>query len=254
MMRDGKALQMGTSHELGQNFSRAFDITFLNQSSEQVYAWQTSWGVSTRLMGALVMAHGDNAGLRLPPAIAAVQVAVVLVRDEAGSGEAAATLADELRASGVRTELDARTDTPFGRRAVDWELKGVPVRLEVGPRELAEGSVVLVRRDAGTKTPVPLGQVTSAVSAALDAAQRTLLDEATALRHRSTAEVSNIEDAVVAAQSGFAVLPAVLVGGEGEALLNQAGVSVRCLQRADGSLPLDDDPEGDLIAVVAKAY
>src|SRR5438270_10752242 len=126
MMGDGKALQMGTSHELGQNFAKAFDITFQSATGTTEHPWQTSWGVSTRLVGALIMGHGDDAGLRLPPGLAPVQVVVVLVRDGEGAGERAAAIADELKVAGHRVELDDRVDTSFGRRSVDWELKGVP--------------------------------------------------------------------------------------------------------------------------------
>src|ERR671929_531504 len=119
MMGDGKALQMGTSHELGQNFAKAFDITFQSSSGASEHAWQTSWGVSTRLVGALIMGHGDDAGLRLPPSLAPVQAVVVLVRDEEGAGDRAASLAAELRGAGVRVELDDRVETGFGRRAVE---------------------------------------------------------------------------------------------------------------------------------------
>ena len=133
MMRDGKALQMGTSHELGQSFAKAFGITFLDESGQQSFAWQTSWGASSRLMGALIMTHGDDAGLRVPPRLAPVQVVVLAVRTEEGAGEAASALAEQLRATGIRVELDVRTDLSFGRRVVNWELKGVPVRVEVGP-------------------------------------------------------------------------------------------------------------------------
>ena len=142
MMGDGKALQMGTSHELGQNFARPFDITYANAAGTLEYVWQTSWGVSTRLVGALVMAHGDDFGLRLPPALAPVQVVVVMVEEDSPEVRAAAeALVAELRAAGHRVRLDQRTDTSFGRRSVDWELKGVPVRVEVGPRDLAENNV-----------------------------------------------------------------------------------------------------------------
>src|SRR5205807_9707526 len=167
MMRDGKALQMGTSHELGQNFARVFDITYLDEAGETQFGWQTSWGVSTRLMGALIMAHGDDGGLRLPPRLAPTQVVVLLVRDEDGAGEAASAVARELADLGLRVELDARTDVSFGRRAVDWELKGVPVRVEIGPRDLAEGKVTLVRRDDGSKSPVPRDELKTQVAAAL---------------------------------------------------------------------------------------
>jgi prolyl-tRNA synthetase len=258
MMRDGKALQMGTSHELGQNFARAFNITYLDESGQQAHVWQTSWGVSTRLMGALVMVHGDDHGLRLPPRLAPVQVAVILVKSEDGADVAAASLASELRDVGIRVELDSRTDTSFGRRAVDWELKGAPLRLEVGPRDLAEGMVVVARRDTGAKVSVPLSGVTSAVTEALDAVHAALLDEATALRSAHTVDASSLDEAVEAASSGFAVLPLSVIGSDGETTLNRAGISIRCVQTVDGGLPGANDDrastDAQLIAVVGRAY
>jgi len=254
MMRDGKALQMGTSHELGQNFAKVFGITFLDETGELVHAWQTSWGVSTRLMGALVMAHGDDAGLRLPPRLAPVQAAVVLVRGEQGAGEVAERLAAELGHQGVRVELDTRTDTSFGRRVVDWELKGVPVRLEVGPRDVANGTVTVARRDRGTKTPVRLGDVTTHVVQVLHDAQAGLLDEARRHRDERTVTVTSRDEAVAAARDGFAVLPGELLDDGGEVQLNAEGVSVRCLQRPDGSLPSSHEAISGLRAIVARAY
>jgi prolyl-tRNA synthetase len=253
MMGDGKALQMGTSHELGQNFARAFGTMYSSDSGEQVHVWQTSWGASTRLIGALIMTHGDDAGLRLPPRLAPTQVVVVLVRDEGGAGPAAQTLLGELKRAGHRAAIDERVDVSFGRRAVEWELKGVPVRLEVGPRDQAEGNVTLVRRDDGTKRPVPLGQAVAEVGATLQSAQDAILAEATEYRDSHTVAVASIAEAVEAAATGFAVLPWAAVGIEGEARLATTGVSVRCLQRPDGSLPLSED-EPDLVAVVGRAY
>ncbi len=193
MMRDGKALQMGTSHELGQGFAQAFDISFLDQAGQKSFVWQTSWGASTRLMGALIMAHGDDAGLRLPPRLAPVQVVVLAVRTEEGAGEAAAQLAASLKTAGIRVELDARTELAFGRRAVGWELKGVPVRLEVGPRDLANGTVVLCRRDDASKTPVRLNEAGKEVAKVLEAAQASLMAEAGKMRSDRTIEVSRLE-------------------------------------------------------------
>jgi prolyl-tRNA synthetase len=241
MMSDGKALQMGTSHELGQNFSRAFGIEFQSRTGESTYGWQTSWGVSTRMVGGLVMAHGDDNGLRLPPRLAPIQVVVVLVRDEDGTGPAAEALAADLAAAGHRVELDAATDTSYGRRVTDWELKGVPVRIEVGPRELATGKVSLIRRDNGDRTAVALDQTVASVGEALDAAQGALLAEAESRRDDRTAEVSTVAEAKEAAQDGFARVPWRNLGVEGEAELAAAGVSVRCL--------LADD-----VAVVGRAY
>jgi len=182
MMGDGKALQMGTSHELGQNFSRPFDITFSNATGSLDHVWQTSWGVSTRLVGALVMGHGDDFGLRLPPALAPVQVVVIVVKDAPEVRVAADTLVGELRAEGHRVRLDDRTDTGFGRRSVDWELKGVPVRVEVGPRDLAEGNVTVVTRHRREKEGVALGAVAGTVATVLATAAGDLLAEATASR------------------------------------------------------------------------
>ena len=155
-MGDGKALQMGTSHELGQNFAKAFDITYTTTEGVLEYVWQTSWGVSTRLIGALVMGHGDDFGLRLPPALAPSQVVVLLIKEEEGVRAAADALVAELRADGHRVRLDDRTGTSFGRRSVDWELKGVPVRVEIGPRDLAEGNVTVVTRHTREKQTLPL--------------------------------------------------------------------------------------------------
>jgi prolyl-tRNA synthetase len=192
MMGDGKALQMATSHELGQNFAKAFGITYADQDGELVYAWQTSWGASTRLMGALVMTHGDDAGLVVPPRLAPVQAVVLLVRAEDGAGEKAAALAAELGAGGVRVELDDRTDTSFGRRVVGWELKGVPVRIEVGPRDLAAGLVTVSRRDTGTKEQVRLEQTASRVAQLLHQVHQTLLDEAQRRRQQATAAAATV--------------------------------------------------------------
>ncbi len=253
MMRDGKALQMGTSHELGQNFARAFDITFLDDHGVQQHVWTTSWGVSTRMVGGLIMAHGDDAGLRLPPVLAPVQAVVLVIRDEAGVTDAADKLVAELRGAGVRADLDGRADISFGRRATDWELKGVPVRVEVGPRDLANGEVTLVRRDTGTKVQVPLTGTAAAVGAALEAAQADLYAGALARRDAATAEVATLAEAHEAALTGFAKLPWAAVGESGEAELAKSGITVRCLQRADGTLPRADD-EADLVALVARSY
>ena len=253
MMGDGKALQMGTSHELGQNFSKVFGTQYLNDAGEQVPVWQTSWGASTRLLGAVIMGHGDDNGLRLPPRIAPTQAVVIIVKPDDGAGDAAAAVAEELRAAGVRTELDDRVDTSFGRRAVDWELKGVPVRVEVGPRDIAAGNVVLTRRDTGDKTTVGLASITKAAVDALDDAQTNLLATATDRRNARTADVATLADAVEAAQSGFARIPWDVLGDTGEAELAQHGVSVRCLQSGDGGLPAPG-ATADLVAVVGRAY
>ena len=254
MMRDGKALQMGTSHELGQSFAKAFGITFLDEGGQQSFAWQTSWGASSRLMGALIMAHGDDAGLRVPPRLAPVQVVVLAVRTEDGAGEAAEALTEQLRAAGMRVELDVRTDLSFGRRVVNWELKGIPVRVELGPRDLAAGTVVVSRRDDTSKVSLPLESVVTQVGEVLESTQAGLLAEALRRREENTVRASTLEEAEAAAQSGFAVVPgAVLAGDDVEGRLNAGGVTVRLLRRPDGSLPGVDDAVSELEAVVGRA-
>jgi prolyl-tRNA synthetase len=253
MMGDGKALQMGTSHELGQNFARAFGIDYLAASGQRELAWTTSWGITTRLVGGLVMAHGDDLGLRVPPRLAPVQAAVLMVKDGEGVAAVAGKLTAALRDAGVRAVLDDRVGVPFGRRAIDAELRGYPVRIEAGPRDIAENRVVVVRRVTGEKIPVPVDGVVSLVTAALEADQQTLYAEALAEQRRRTTEVASVPEAIEASGAGWARLPWSVVGSAGEAELNAQGVTVRCLVRADGGVP-DAEDEPDLVAVVGRAY
>jgi prolyl-tRNA synthetase len=253
MMGDGKALQMGTSHELGQNFARAFEIDYLDESGTLRLAWTTSWGVSTRLLGGLIMCHGDDQGLRVPPRLASVQVVVLAVRDEEGVVERCHQLTDALRANGIRAVLDDDTGTSLGRRATGWELKGVPVRLELGPRDLATGEVTVVRRISGSKQPIPLDRVVALVPDVLDEQQGELLDLASQRREQRTVDVDSLDEAAEAAMTGWARVPWALVGEEGEARLAEHGASVRCLLGRDGSVPERED-EPDLVAMVARAY
>ena len=252
VMRDGKALQMVTTHELGQNFARAFDIYFQSEAGQAELCYTTSWGASTRLVGGLIMAHGDDAGLRVPPRLAPIQVVIVPVRDEPEVREATETVFKSLGDAGVRVDVD-RGRGSFGRRVTDWEIKGVPLRLEVGPRDLAQGLVTLVRRDNGDSSTHALGAVAGEVPAMLETIQRDLYDRALAHRDERTVDVATIPEALEAAKDGFARLAWSVVAGEGEATLNEQAVSVRCLQRRDGTMPERDD-EDDLVCLVAKSY
>jgi len=252
LMGDGRALQMGTSHELGQNFARAFEIDYLDAGDALQHCWTTSWGTSTRMVGGLIMCHGDDFGLRVPPRIAHVQAVVLVVRDEDGVGEAAHRIAAELAAAGIRVRVDGNTATGFGRRATDWELKGVPVRIEIGPRDLAEGSVTLVRRDRRTKEPLPVDGVAAAVAGLLEEIQAALLAEATTARDARTATARTLDEAIEAGRVGFARVPWNALGDDGETALAEHGITVRLLQRPDGSVP--DDFDGPLEAIVARAY
>ncbi|MGH3567392.1 MAG: proline--tRNA ligase [Pseudonocardia sp.] len=253
MMRDGKALQMATSHELGQNFAKAFNTMYLSQKGVREYVWQTSWGASTRLIGALIMCHGDDSGLQLPPAIAPDQVVVMPIKQSDEVAAACARLDDELTAAGVRVRLDRDTATSFGRRVVDWELLGVPVRVEVGPRDLAEGNVTIVRRDTSEKFTLSVGEVTAQCAKLLDEIQQNMHHQALTRRDDRTYDVTTLEEAREAAKQGWARVPYQAVAeAEATGRLGE-GLSVRCLQRPDGTLP-ESTTERDLIAFVARSY
>ena len=201
------------------------------------------------------MIHGDDNGLRVPPRLAPTEVVVLPVRekDEALVAEAHAVAA-ELSGAGLRVRVNASAQS-FGRRVIDWELKGAPVRVELGPRDLAEGVVTLARRDTSQKTTVPRAGVAPAAADLLVDIQATLLAQAEAFMAERTHDVGGIDDAVeVATQgAGFARLPWALVGSEGEDRLAEHALSVRCIQRPDGTIP-DTDDEPDLVCVVARAY
>lgn len=209
LMRDGKALQCGTSHNLGQNFSKAYDVQFLNRDGEQEYAWGTSWGLSTRMVGGVIMTHGDDKGLRLPPAVAPVQVVVVPIyksEDErsavlAGAGK----VRDALAGNGVRVRLDDRDQHRPGFKFSEWELKGVPIRIEIGPRDIASDQVVCVDRAAGSKKQLPTSEAIASMASQLQDVQRSLYDDARAFREANTHEISTYDEFVrgVDEQGGF---------------------------------------------------
>lgn len=185
LMPDGRALQCGTSHYLGQNFARAFEIRFLDESNQLQHPHQTSWGVSTRLLGAIIMAHGDDQGLRLPPAVASTQVVVVPIWRKADEGErvlgAARSILESLEKLGMRAKLDEREGVTPGFKFNDWEMRGVPLRIEIGPRDVAAGEVVMARRDiAGQpgKSKAPVAEVAARAVSLLDDIQKNLYRQA----------------------------------------------------------------------------
>jgi prolyl-tRNA synthetase len=198
LMRDAKALQCGTSHFLGQNFGRAYDVTFLNQAGELEHAWGTSWGFSTRMVGGTIMAHGDDAGLRLPPAVAPVQVAIVPIHrtddERAAVMPVAVRLRDDLAASGVRVRLDDRDQHRPGYKFAEWELKGVPVRIELGPRDVEAGCAVVVSRLGGDKEQLSLADVVAGMAERLASVQRDLYTDAVAFRDANTHEITSFDE------------------------------------------------------------
>ncbi len=211
LMRDRKALQSGTSHYLGQNFAKAYGVKFLGRDGEEHFAEATSWGTSTRLVGGLIMAHGDDKGLRLPPKVAPFQVVIVPIfrsdDEKARVLEAAARMAEEWRAAGLRVKVDDRDDLRPGFKFADHELRGVPVRVEVGPRDLDAEQVTLARRDTGEKTAVPLGGVLDVLTGLMPEIQQALFDDAVAFREANTHRAGGYDDLrdAIAGQGGFVV-------------------------------------------------
>lgn len=253
LMRDSKALQMGTSHELGQNFARAFNIQYSDRDGQLRHVWQTSWGVSTRLLGAMIMVHGDDHGLRVPPRLAPTQAVVLVARAGDGVMQAADSLLDDLRGAGVRAQLDDRVDLSAGRRIVDHELRGVPLRIELGPRDLAANQVTVARRARTAKETARMSDVGAEVPRMLEDDQRELLAQASAFRDSRTQSARTVDEAIELAGGGFVLLPWQLCGGQGEDRLAREGISVRCLVREDRK-PVDDPEADGVMAVVAHAY
>ena len=208
MMQDKKALQCGTSHNLGQNFAKVFDVKFLDQEGTKQYVWQTSWGVSTRLIGALIMAHGDDNGIIVPPKIAAVQAVVIPIwkSDEEREKvlEVAKKINDELKENGVGVKLDERDLRPAWKY-FEWERKGVPIRIELGPCDIEKNEAVMVRRDTGEKRNVLQKQLADEVKKELEAIQKNLFDRALKFQKENTFETENWEEfkKIMAGDGGF---------------------------------------------------
>jgi len=219
MMRDRKALQAGTSHYLGQNFAHAYDVQFLGRDGEQHYAYATSWGVSTRLVGGLIMAHGDDRGLRLPPAVAPVQVMIVPIPgktdEEVRSVQGAiATLRDAIaarawRGAPIRVKVDDRDDLRPGYKFADSELRGIPLRLDLGFRDFQANKITVTRRDTGEKQELGLDDADAAIEGLLDEVQRGLFDDAVAFRDANSHRASSLDELkqLIADAGGFVTGP-----------------------------------------------
>ncbi|MFB0516460.1 MAG: proline--tRNA ligase [Candidatus Neomarinimicrobiota bacterium] len=241
MMGDRRALQAGTTHFLGQNFARAFDVTFRNEANEEEYVWATSWGVSTRLVGAVVMAHGDDQGLRLPPRIAPIQVVIVPIYKDESKDQvmtAARQLTADLEQAGVRVKLDDRDNVTPGFKFNDWEMKGVPVRIEIGPKDMAAGQAVLVRRDVEGKSSLTLEQIPQEAPRLLEEIQNCLYRQAEAFCSTHTKELDDWEKFKEFMEwGGFAVC-----GWDGDsaseaAIKEETKATIRCILE-------NEDPSG----------
>ncbi|MBC7812873.1 MAG: proline--tRNA ligase, partial [Burkholderiales bacterium] len=201
MMGDTKALQAGTSHNLGQNFAKAFNIQYVDENNAQQFCWTTSWGMSTRMVGAIIMAHGDDKGLRLPPKVAPYQVVVVpIFRDDSQKAtvfDAASRIKRELYDAGIRVHMDNRDGVSSGFKFNDWEMRGVPVRLEIGPKDIENNTAVLARRDMPGKEGkqfVPQGELVARVKTLLDDVQANMLKQATEFRDANTHDVKSYDE------------------------------------------------------------
>lgn len=198
IMPDGKALQMGTSHFLGQNFSKPFDVKFLDKQNIETFAWQTSWGVSWRLIGALIMVHGDDKGLVLPPRVAPIQVVIVPIyssqSDKDAILEKSRSVKETLAKSGLRVYVDSRDEFTPGYKFHDWEMKGVPLRIEIGPKDLAKNKMVLVRRDNWKKSDVPFDNVEDSINKVLNDIQHDLFEKANKLLKERTKNVNDFDE------------------------------------------------------------
>jgi prolyl-tRNA synthetase len=215
MMGDKRALQSATSHDLGQNFARAFDMKFLDRDNTEKLCWTTSWGMSWRMLGAVIMTHGDDQGLRLPPKIAPVQVAIVpIYKNDAEKSnviETADRVFKELKSAGLRVKFDDREETP-GFKFNDWEMRGVPVRVEIGPKDVANRSVALARRDIPGKVGksfVTQDGLTARIHQLLDEIQAALLKQAADFRDTNIHEVTSYEELKDVVEDGFALAPVV---------------------------------------------
>jgi prolyl-tRNA synthetase len=211
LMGDGRALQAGTSHNLGQNFAKAFDITFQARDKSVQHVWGTSWGMTTRLVGAVVMTHGDDSGLILPPLVAPYQVAVVPIgRDNWRETvlPRAKEIQKELAAAGIRVTLDERDERP-GWKFAEWELRGVPLRLEIGPKDIEKGQVLIARRDTREKLGVPMEGLPNAIRDLLSDVQRTLLARALKFREDNTARADSYDafKQLMEGRPGFVIAP-----------------------------------------------
>lgn len=239
LMTDGRALQAGTSHNLGQNFAKVFDITFLDQDDQLKHVWQTSWGVSTRLIGGIIMVHGDERGLALPPKVAPIQVIIVPIMPTASREAVLASARDiQARLSRVcRVEIDEREEYSPGWKFNEWELRGVPVRLEVGPRDVKARQVVLVRRDTGEKTTASMDGLEDTVRKLLDLVQDGLYARAKNFMDENTHAVEDYEEFKDIMESRRGFITAGWCGGEAceAAIKEETGATIRCI-------PMDEPP------------
>lgn len=262
LMQDGKALQAGTSHFLGQNFAKAFDVKYQNKEGKVEYVWATSWGVSTRLMGALIMSHSDNEGLVLPPRLAPNQVVIIPIyrgQEEFEQVEVVAKkLKEDLEAKGVRVKFDDRDTHKPGWKFNEYELKGVPLRIAIGPRDLANGVVELARRDTLEKSSIALDEVVDKIPGLLETIQQAIYNKALKFREENTYEVDTWEDFSTQIEKGGFISAHWDGTPETEELIKQkTKATIRCIpldgEKKSGNCILSGKPSEQRV-LFARAY
>ena len=263
LMQDGKALQAGTSHFLGQNFAKAFDVKFANKEGKQDYVWATSWGVSTRLMGALIMTHSDDNGLVLPPLLAPIQVVIVPIykgeEQLAQIAEKVLPLKDELKAQGISVKFDDRDTFKPGYKFNEYELKGVPVRIAIGARDLEAGTFELARRDTLQKWTVNAEQVIEAVQTTLKEMQQNLFDQALEFQTQNTREANSYEEfkSLIETHGGFVSAHWDGTTDTEDRIKEETKATIRCIplnqKTEDGQCIYSGNPSKGRV-LFAKAY
>ncbi len=247
MMQDGKALQSATSHNLGQNFAKAFDTKYLDKDNKFQYVWQTSWGMSTRIIGGLIMTHSDDHGLVLPPAIAPIKVVIVPIIKNNEDNSQVLNFVKKLKLGLKEYEIDTRLEISAGAKFNEWEKKGVPIRLEVGPKDIENNSVVLVRRDKMSKENVKLNDLSQVIKQTLNDIQASLFENATKLRLQKTKTVDNWDEFVKEINNNNFVLAHWSGDAEVEQKIKQeTGATIRCI-------PFDQESESGQCVYSGKA-
>lgn len=263
LMQDGKALQAGTSHFLGQNFAKAFEVKFLSKENKQEYVWATSWGVSTRLIGALIMAHSDDSGLMMPPRIAPLQVVIVPIykgeEQKAQVDEKVQELIQELKAAGIRVKYDDNDNTRPGWKFAEYELKGVPVRIAIGARDLQNGVAEVARRDTKEKASIALQGLASHITGLLEEIQQNLYNRALAFREENTTQVDTWEEfvKVLDEKPGFVSAHWDGTAETEEAIKEKTKATIRCIPlnnpQEEGTCILTGKPSTQRV-LFARAY
>lgn len=263
MMKDGKALQSGTSHFLGQNFAKAFDIQYLDENNEQQYTWTTSWGLSTRMVGAVVMTHGDDQGLVLPPHLAPIQVIIVPIWRKDKERDSVLTAAKEIQtrlSHLVRVELDEREGYSPGWKFNDWEMRGVPLRIEIGPRDIEKQNVMVARRDIpgrDGKCLIPMSEVEGRIPEMLETVQDAIYQKALDFRDSHIHDVETVDELKEAVETGFArAWWAGDIEDEGN-LQNETKATVRCIpdeQPGGSGICIATGKAASEVAIFGKSY